>query len=379
LIFCIKDLEGKFSGADTGRTPTEIRVKLLFNRDNIQTGEGSAGIRVDGWNNMLNIERGAEIHSDGRDGTGLMVCYGKEREIRHEGIITALGEDGIAVRFDFGDNLSGNNLEYWGSFIHHGGSEEEFTDFSYGEVSSLPSSHTLPLLPELEGALVKRFDVCGRIMGRKSAIYMSRNAYVNTILVRGNAGIEGDIISDWNPGAAFVRRPAGEDLHPKLYFGGRYDVLRDEIVGDEGYNRTLRGNIRDNGNVLEVNLLAGRLQLGDVEAEMTNLARFHMHEAASLQIGKSLRVNANQIVIEEGARVIFDEVGSDREPAVLEFQSPNSIDIRNLKFARRVQGRGEVEETIIHHIEERQDGNNFIVRFILSCVRPILGVVDDTI
>src|SRR5690606_34249148 len=55
----------------------------------------------------------------------------------------------------------------------------------------------LPLLDELNGALVESFDVTGRVAGKAQAIYMSRNALVKHINVMNGAQIEGDIRSDY--------------------------------------------------------------------------------------------------------------------------------------------------------------------------------------
>ncbi|MDR2818639.1 MAG: hypothetical protein LBB37_04300 [Endomicrobium sp.] len=356
-------------------------IRMVDGYKIMQSRERTTGVCIEGCNNSLSIGSGVMIHSIGQNGTGVAISYGKHHIIQHKGIIRSLGTDGIGISVNFGDNLSGNNLEYRGSFIHHGISEDEFSDYQFGKIESLPISHTLPLLPDLEGPSVKHIVVGGCIEGKKAAMYISSNAYVDTIIFEEGSEMIGDIISDWNPLAYFVQRPEGKDLHTKIYFGANCDTDSDSIVAEPNYNGTFRGNIKDNGNAIEVNLIAGTLQLLDVDVEMTNLAKFHMHTTSSLQIRKSLRINAKQVIFEQASRIIFDCLNDETygdEEAVLEFQSSTDINRSNVNFVRKVRRDGiPVEETFVPQIEQKQEGNTFIVRFIISFIRPILSETVD--
>lgn len=147
--------------------------------DLLSTGAGAAGVRVDGEGNTLVVQSGTRIHADGLNGQGVMFTYGRGHNLVQRGEVRARGDMGVGVRFDFGNNLMGNNTEYRGSYIRSLG------------------GYAYTLLPELEGALVDRYDLTGAVEGSAAAIYISPNALVGEINVMQGAQIVGDIVSDY--------------------------------------------------------------------------------------------------------------------------------------------------------------------------------------
>ncbi|WP_277296903.1 hypothetical protein [Succinatimonas hippei] len=94
--------------------------KITQAADLLAGGTGGVGIRVDGSENKITIADAVQVRADGLNGTGVLFAYGSDQELNAQGTITALGEGGVALRFDFGGNLLGNETEYRGSYIWYG-------------------------------------------------------------------------------------------------------------------------------------------------------------------------------------------------------------------------------------------------------------------
>lgn len=158
------------------------------------TGDASIGARIDGVNNSYTVGENTKIEMLGNNNLGIAVTYGKGHNITIEqgAEVSATGENGIAASFDFGKNILGEKYEHRGSYIY---SQIDDSDDS-SEV--LNSTADLDEHPELQGALVEKFDIKGSLIGEKAAIYISDNAYVENINVFDGATISGDIISEWN-------------------------------------------------------------------------------------------------------------------------------------------------------------------------------------
>lgn len=152
----------------------------------IPTGVGAVGIRVDGIGNSITVDK--EITLSGAYSTGVMFNYGYGHILTVNSPVTASGTNGIGLRFDFGDNMLGNHNDYRGSYIHT--KYDENYGWKDGDV-----------LLALIGPLMDKVVIDDNITGEDHAIYISRNAYVKSIILGDtkNVTINGNITSLWNP------------------------------------------------------------------------------------------------------------------------------------------------------------------------------------
>jgi hypothetical protein len=266
-------------------------VRLVDGRV-LQSGNGSAGIRVDGWENIVEIGSSTRIISNGEDGTGLMVCYGKDHCIHQAGTIIAKS---IGALFSFGGNVVGLTRQQIGSFIN----TKVFPPNTF--VNSV-------LQEETSGPLVKCFEVTGHLEGRE-AIHIARNAYVDTIAIEASSKVIGDIVNEWNPFEPFVQYDdrTRHLLHPRIYFGARRDESTDSLVADSLYNGTFIGNIVNKSSALDVCLMGGTLNWGrrDDYQEMATLERFCMCRGTCLRLESDFaHIAAKELMFEPDTTII---------------------------------------------------------------------------
>ena len=249
---------------------------VLQKADLIAGGNYAIGMRVDGIGNKLTLDKDVVVATNGTEGNGLAVVYGKDHEINIRGDIQALGEDGVAARFDFGSNELGDTMEYRGSYIRYklDGTEDDddeddeiFTPDENGTINTAFANRDwekLDILDELDGALVKNFNVSGTLAGEKAAIFISKNAYVENINILNGARLYGDIISEWNPNGVIYKNtyidedeneiessvtpdlPKGVDGLTNLTFGLAQDGDSNAIAdkGDADFKLYYNGNIK---------------------------------------------------------------------------------------------------------------------------------------
>lgn len=162
---------------------------ITQNHNILSRGIAASGIRIDGSDNTLNLASGTKIHMLGDYSSGVLVAYGKNHTLNHNGEIIVEGKEGIGIHIDFGDNEIGNNSEYRGSYMFANPDYEEieFQDFLEAY--------------RLNGALVSNLNLGNKsyTQGDLAAIYIADNAFVENINIQMGATIKGDIISLWNP------------------------------------------------------------------------------------------------------------------------------------------------------------------------------------
>ncbi len=180
--------------------------------DLLSSGKWGIGIRMDGSENTLTIDPGTRVHANGTGGNALVVAYGRNHHVINRGSLQALGNEGIAARFDFGSNEMGDLLERRGSWIR------------FGQVWGQDEWASYPLLDSPKGALVDSFDVTGSLAGSKAAIFISNNAYVSQINIMDGASVMGDIISEWDWSNPTVQHETPEELITELSFGKMADA-----------------------------------------------------------------------------------------------------------------------------------------------------------
>ncbi len=225
-------------------------------------GAGATGIRVDGVGNTLNIPEGTEIHADGLRGNGILIAYGSGQTVNQSGTVTASGQGGTGIRFDFGSSTNGAGDEYRGSYIRYKRKvKTDGTMTATGDgLGNLPlnieSAAVYNAAPdELNGAMVENYNLSGALAGGENAIYIGKNAFVKNINVNDGASIRGHIISDWKRFG--VEDCAGSyDIDNPLkiqYNGGSYDYTAyiPDLVTNLNFNTdmTYTGNIIGEDNL----------------------------------------------------------------------------------------------------------------------------------
>lgn len=225
--------------------------------DILTDGFAGTGIRIDGLgNNKITVAADTSVRADGFNGIGLLTAYGKNHELTVDGVVTALGSGGVAARFDFGDNLLANRTEYRGSYISYPQEKDE----EEGTIT-----YTNFIIDELQGPLVKNFNVNGTLAGSAAAIYIARNAFVEKINIENGARLYGDIISEWGH---FAEAEVPEDLKIQYYDDGK---LGTDLLTQLNFNTDLayNGKITGSDN-LQLNVTGGKL-LYDGSAEVVSV------------------------------------------------------------------------------------------------------------
>ncbi len=283
--------------------------------DLLADGFYALGVRVDGWNNALTIAPGTRIQANGEGGTGLLVSYGKEQSLNVRGSVTATGEEGIAVRLDFGDNEMGNRTEYRGSYMRSRG---QYRD---GHWEFKPQ---YSLLPELQGPLLTSLDLTGTLTGSRAAIYISENALVQNINIMSGAQISGDIISRWDPDHPYIQYSGDPSaLYTSLSFGLKPGSDgKATAVADPAFDMTLNGGVYGPES-LAMRVEGGRLAVnGPLEvfslANNAHLALYRIAEEGRGALVNDAFTNAAGATLETGFNAAGQVAGVEAESATVQ-------------------------------------------------------------
>ncbi|MBQ3854378.1 MAG: autotransporter outer membrane beta-barrel domain-containing protein, partial [Anaerovibrio sp.] len=202
----INNTQGYFDRNDAGtayvndtfsKTPLGIGLHIYGygntvtqNADILTKGTGATGVRVDGMTNTLIIPKETEIHADGNRGNGVLIAYGRNQTVEQAGTVTANGNDGVGMRFDFGSSTNGASDEYRGSYIRYNRWVNSYnTGADAGTISSAENYKLTDMKvdgysagkDELEGPLVDDYNLSGKLVGSDAAIYIGKSAFVKNI------------------------------------------------------------------------------------------------------------------------------------------------------------------------------------------------------
>ncbi|MDR0822723.1 MAG: autotransporter outer membrane beta-barrel domain-containing protein, partial [Endomicrobium sp.] len=242
---------GNFVAHSTNSAPLTIGLHIFGHTNNVimkgevlTDGAKSVGIRVDGWDNNLTVD--SNIQANGEDGSALMLAYGKGHiiTISSHANLSAIGGNGIGARIDFGHNLASDFTETRGSYIR-----------TMEDIDS-------PLLFELDGAMLDKFDINGKIAGKTAAIYIATNSFVKEINIMQEAKIDGAIISDWNPYSPNIQYASSrEDLKTKIKFGAQADSDGHSTPNlDNNFDFVWNNNVYIKGKSLDIIVLGGLVE-----------------------------------------------------------------------------------------------------------------------
>lgn len=299
----------EWNGTSYTGNPSEVAqsvgMHIYGNSNNITqssdistVGEGSFGVRIDGINNKYTLLNGSKIKTNGKENLGIAVTWGKGHIVNVENgsSVEALGEGGIAVSFDFGNNMFGSLDDARGSY----------SNYYDGEVS-VPTS-------EIDKALIKEFNVAGTLTGSKAAIYIADNAHVEEINILEGAQINGDIISEWNS----VRSGANSMVLKETPEGWAYididdidDIYFTNINIDEKFSGTINGSI--NGKTILNNNTLRLYNEGILSIGGTQLDVFSMDNYGSIDIDTAEIAVQTGIIEGDGELNIINELQLDKD------------------------------------------------------------------
>ncbi|MDR2170157.1 MAG: autotransporter outer membrane beta-barrel domain-containing protein [Planctomycetaceae bacterium] len=319
--------DGAYDTSVTNDSMFGIGVHLFGNKLNIlqkgiinSSGDGGAGIRVDGVGNFLTTDTDSDILMSQDNGIGLLVAFGKEHVVVHRGSISAYalgyGEassfasiNGIAASFDFGAQLFASE-----------------DDVATGGVSSYLRSYYVDpesgkKLAATDGPLVRRFDVTGKLFGSRASIHIGKTAHVDQINIMKGAQIDGNILSFYKSGSRGTTLTFGLSPNENGQATATSDsnfrfVLSDHINYDTADDDYDESNIVSTDGVFDIGIYGGVVNFNnilvssrifDIGADATLL----LGSATTLPTPESLpytRISTTNIVYNKGVLAGTGEV-----------------------------------------------------------------------
>jgi uncharacterized protein with beta-barrel porin domain len=146
--------------------------------DLYSAGEAGTGIRIDGNDNVVVVDRDVTVSASGEYGMGLIVSNGKHNDVVHRGTIsaTATGDGaGTGVYLGFSQNTMGPENS------RNSASESKYSG----------------------GYLVNDFDVSGPIFAGGNALWIDATAAVRRINLMAGTQLTGNIVSDALTGTSY--------------------------------------------------------------------------------------------------------------------------------------------------------------------------------
>lgn len=248
--------------------------------DLLASGLAGTGIRIDGIENDITVDKNTKVYADGDYGTAVLIAYGKGHTVTNDGDIRARGEKGVAVRFDFGTGLLDST--YLGSYILF----SEGVDF--GNSLSTIDDDSLKA-DEIDGALVENFNTSGYIEGKDASLFMSKNAYVKNINVLNGAVLKGDIISMYSPKMLYDNNIVITETNLNL------GVSKDNLSkGDNNFSFKFNDNII--GKNIALNIKGGKSSLNG----NNEILRATIDEGATLSGNSSYIIGQNEFFVNNG-------------------------------------------------------------------------------
>ncbi len=298
-------------------------------KGNILTkGRGAVGVLIAGVRNDVTVDTGTEIHADGAYGVGVQAAYGRNHILNLDGIITADGENGIGVKFDFGTGAFGYTYGAHGSYlkyIFYLNLNEGAIEGGYNQYPDPAGYHNYESEEdELLGPLAETVNIKGTISGASDAVYIEKSAFVKNINIYDGAKISGNITSDWkhydSPLYRFGTTYKGWDYpklclfyHEKFY---EYDKYIPDLVTNLNFkgNHTYDGNITGTDN-MKMNISGGATHFGGT-ADVVNVT---VAEDGELYGGTYIVNDMSEKMCEDfsddttGTLYNYGKFGTDRE------------------------------------------------------------------